>query len=101
MNSTETAKHTPGPWRIDRNNSWPIYVSAESDGEGVAMMDGLLELREANARLIAAAPELLQALEWMQSLFLPSGAYQEKFQDQLSMALEKAEAVIRKAKGEL
>ena len=48
------SKHTPGPWKLDRNSVLiPIapYEWAEAYGG-----------TEANARLIAAAPELLEAL---------------------------------------
>jgi hypothetical protein len=48
-------KHTPGPWV--RNETWGLIVSG--DGEVAALHSG----NEANARLIAAAPELLAALE--------------------------------------
>ena len=51
-------KHTPGPWIKDRN-----IIETES-GEEIARIsyerDGYAQ---ANARLIASAPELLQALE--------------------------------------
>ena len=63
-------EHTPGPWKI----TGPTQVDAVSvwsleDG-AVALLpshDGLvpLERRLANARLIAAAPELLAALKDM------------------------------------
>jgi hypothetical protein len=51
------AKHTPGPWvpvelKIGRKSFW-IAISAE----------GKLRETEGNARLIAAAPDLLEALQ--------------------------------------
>jgi hypothetical protein len=61
-------KHTPGPWEyqdahemaaavlhVDR--CWEVGISAEA--EGLALVPG----NEANARLIAAAPDLLVACE--------------------------------------
>lgn len=57
-------KWTPGPWRVDSDGTHgPVYVS-QSHGErfGVAMMDGALERRRDDAALIAAAPELYEAL---------------------------------------
>jgi hypothetical protein len=50
-------KHTPGPWV--RNETWGLIVSG--DVEVAALHSG----NEANARLIAAAPELLAALKWI------------------------------------
>ena len=55
--------HTPGPWDVqnalgDGPNKW-IYA----DGLYVAEVDGEREEAEANARLIAAAPDLLTALK--------------------------------------
>lgn len=64
-----TAKHTPGPWEIDGE-----YVQ-QADQTGVAICDVMNmdeggdkgwyrgPVTQANARLIAAAPELLEALE--------------------------------------
>jgi ketosteroid isomerase-like protein len=61
--------HTPGPWTVADNNevhcdaktiamvadlNWGQYRDAEDNGEAEF---------EANARLIAAAPELLEALK--------------------------------------
>lgn len=68
---TEQTKHTPGPWSSDwqfivandPNGVHPdIYIAeiSESDDEGRVASD---EQQQANARLIAAAPELLKALE--------------------------------------
>lgn len=60
--------HTPGPWFVNGRESYTKYVEARIGG-------GLLqevaacgpteqqEQQEANARLIAAAPDLLEALE--------------------------------------
>ena len=53
------AEHTPGPWRVRYHKSVPDQVAAVmSDHELICAIYG-----EANARLIAAAPELLAALE--------------------------------------
>lgn len=73
MNET---KHTPGPWRVENHrfkttteSRWTVW----SGSEAIAWTNGTddeseLAQQEANARLIAAAPELLAAcknmLEW-------------------------------------
>lgn len=56
--------HTPGPWTVKRESDrsgWRGIAIANSDGSHVANMIGQLDDRElANARLMAAAPELLK-----------------------------------------
>jgi hypothetical protein len=64
------SKHTPGPWVADdgysathlriRSEDWGTIADVNDPYN--AMPDGELE---ANARLIAAAPELLEAAKWM------------------------------------
>jgi len=56
-----TAKHTAGPWTfiVDPDGKFGVYPS-EPRGKFLAITD-----TEANARLIAAAPEMLEAIvEW-------------------------------------
>ena len=50
--------HTPGPWRVNGASVWSDagYVAELSSPRGP-------DERDANARLVAAAPELLAALE--------------------------------------
>ena len=95
-------KHTPGEWRvgfenagimaqcIERNPGWiPVTGACMSFAFGavVAMVDG-----EANARLIAAAPDLLEAAIEMRDA-LPSsdpGAFRAPYLKMLA-AIAKAE----------
>ena len=49
--------HTPGPWRLQKMRQEGMF----SIGMGTFYATGLIG--EANARLIAAAPDLLEALE--------------------------------------
>ena len=55
-------KHTPGPWALCQANDGRMSIRAGIDGD-----DSVLSLaafqRDADARLIAAAPELLEALQ--------------------------------------
>ncbi len=63
--------HTPGPWRAEfRNHDARIIAEAEHEVAGVWTLrstsgerDQNRDVMVANARLIAAAPELLDALE--------------------------------------
>lgn len=52
------ATHTPGPWDL----TFGEYDAAIHTGGTIAMVDDTMRAWKANARLIAAAPELLAAL---------------------------------------
>lgn len=57
--------HTPGPWRAVRDPSHYDSITDIVDGEGraVAQTIGQRQPMEANACLIAAAPEMYAALK--------------------------------------
>ncbi len=56
------SKHTPGPWDYDRDDLG-IWINSSSYPQPLAKMGtAMLIPHEANARLIAAAPELYEAL---------------------------------------
>ena len=71
------AEHTPGPWTFSTDpEGWSYYIHQAdgapytpeySDVAGVKIGNTVTgerkEIQEANARLIAAAPDLLEALE--------------------------------------
>ena len=58
-----TTQHTPGPWYIDcQNESAAIGYRAIVDNEGYTVCSPS-PMGQANARLIAAAPDLLAALK--------------------------------------
>jgi hypothetical protein len=60
----EISQHTPGPWRIRGGLNGDGTVEAVTNNRGVAWpIDIGTDEGEANARLIAAAPELLAALK--------------------------------------
>jgi hypothetical protein len=56
-----SAKHTPGPWTVDNCNAG-AYRFIKREGECVGYAYGSSAQSEANAKLIAAAPEMAQAL---------------------------------------
>jgi len=73
-----SAQHTPGPWRLDEERddyelsivgkpTWPCNRFGIKGEWNVAKIDDLMEEypgeAKANARLIAAAPDLLDSLE--------------------------------------
>jgi hypothetical protein len=59
------AKHTPGPWILEKGSE--ILAKTKSTVTRICVMphygNGKSSTGEANAHLIAAAPELLEALE--------------------------------------
>ena len=98
------SKHTPGPWIVYefvdgydiRSPEAECWVAMSSDPEAVWGAIG----REEDARLIAAAPELLEALEF----FVAAGGKGRTFYavegELLQDCVDKARAAIAKAKGE-
>lgn len=107
MNATQDkgAQHTPGPWALKYRTPFgggDKYFDGvvDADGreirvEGVTLTSG--PVAQANARLIAAAPELLAALQ----AALPYIKYPRDASDAFVMAhgavLERAHAAIAKA----
>jgi hypothetical protein len=63
MSKTETVGHTPGPWKVDETGE---FVETEQPvnfrGEYWHICDFRRGGNPADARLIAAAPEMLEAL---------------------------------------
>jgi len=96
-------KHTPGTWAATtRQGSWDWLVySADNPNIEVCQMfhDGTEENEtgEANAMLVAAAPDLLAALETIISNIGMGGLYLEG--DAEECGLNKARAAIAKASG--
>ena len=95
-----TTKHTPGPWSFDGRG----INDATEYRERIATLQWPVNLRlsgqrRADGRLIAAAPDLLEALE---SLYHAANSIGEDTCDPVAFAgaLEDARAAIEKAKGE-
>lgn len=89
-------KHTPGPWKIKKDLGGYLDLFGE-DGDKILISKFRLINQEANAALIAAVPELLEALE----LFLPMtkpGAWIER--EALEFIHTTCKVLIAKAKGE-
>lgn len=76
-------KHTPGPWAAKKGVGWYVVRSAHSQDDNFAIAVGSNKTSlvdaptgddaeaKANARLIAAAPELLSACEHAMTLLSP------------------------------
>ncbi|HEX3941609.1 MAG TPA: hypothetical protein VHX11_09025 [Acidobacteriaceae bacterium] len=87
-------KHTPGPWsRYNEERCSNIFLESHCHGSVCKIANNLHA--EANARLIAAAPELLEALER-----LIARAGENLRGGMMWSEITQAKAAIRKAKGE-
>jgi hypothetical protein len=106
--------HTKGPWKAERNASFSYSIQTDYVHDRGHDCNVVREVRcEANAFLISAAPELLDALQAAQQEFLGLSSYLATCDpvtivqnlDAVIASLKakqtKAEAAIRKAKGEL
>ncbi len=101
----EQTKHTPGPWR-SFNDAGPNMQSysqssgvARADGQKVELIcgcfndiDGGKERASANAKVMAAAPELLEAL-----IALTEFAKANGYDSNLLPEMKNARAAIAKA----
>lgn len=96
---------TPGPWEISElivnSNGERTGVFIAKTGGGIVGQSYInctvydLEASLRNARLMAAAPELLNALQVMLNK-----AYKQNWNDQYPDEISKAQAAINKALGE-
>ena len=92
---TTTQQHTAGPWKVvEATVQSEEYVICDCDGFG----DGAAPQIEANARLVAAAPDLLDALEELVERDRAEAA-EAGFTDDEMTWLEDARRAIAKAKG--
>jgi hypothetical protein len=98
-------KHTPGPWNCNRASAAgrEIIVSEVSpvDVAVLSHRDKSQSEINANARLIAAAPDLLEALEWCAetlAVFVADGSAAPE--SVIGKNLTTARAAIAKATGE-
>lgn len=91
------SQHTPGPWRIG-NNGWTVWVAPKRliSVEGRTADEAL-----ANARLIAAAPELLAGLQWAMVWLpkVPLPPYDQELRNIFAENLEHCSRAIAKAEG--
>ena len=88
MSGGATGEYTKGEWKVSKSALGEWYIS--TDGTLIAS-----QVRHFNARLIAAAPDMYEALKWAYNtfdghddLFLPSALI-----TQIQEALAKAEGI--------
>jgi hypothetical protein len=104
-----STKHTPGPWFVGANTNNDGGVSIVSDEARVCVVDAIGKFprgqgwnhqdaaRDANARLIAAAPDMLEALKAISEVGIREihdwQAIAERMQATALAAIAKAEGV--------
>lgn len=81
--ASPAARHTPGPWRFTCNASRIELKTDAMHSYAFSLSD------EANARLIAAAPELLAALEEVWS-FWAGGDCPPELEEKIKLAIASA-----------
>ncbi|NCC61603.1 MAG: hypothetical protein EOM12_11820 [Verrucomicrobiae bacterium] len=98
-------KHTPGPWEARLGMGW--YVMAGGMTSGAMLVTGRSDSEsKANAHLIAAAPEMLEALEKVMEASNLGEVADESDDAWIAWinasrkAVDLAEKAIKKARGE-
>jgi hypothetical protein len=94
-----TQTHTEGPWHIGGNpdSSKTVYC----DTHAIADCYGIYSLQ--NARLIAAAPELLEALQMVEGWlvdYVQTKPHLDNYQEGSQPTLREVSAAIAKTRGE-
>ena len=90
-------KHTPGPWHAHHDHGWLVVESDNGDMYIKIEKGSAATRRIADARLIAAAPDLLAAL---QVLLRNYAAVHDIGDVEMQPAIYQASAAIAKATGE-
>lgn len=98
MTKTKPLPHTPGPWMVGTDtargaSNGRSHVLAQHP-LGPLMLVADCRGHEGNARLIAAAPELVEALERVRHAFYVDGSSKA-----LRAAFEGTKELVAKAKG--
>ena len=97
-----TQTHTPGPWVACPGNARQVYKietnarGNQNDGYEIAALRG--PDKDANARLIAAAPELYAALESL-TQYVDSYRYNSAWAGRPHAIMDAARAAIARATG--
>lgn len=88
------AKHTPGPWELYKHRGYFGIRRVGADPHEADIIDRFMDAAvvetEANAKLIAAAPDLAEALKEFLEKFGP-------YEDWSGAVFEKARAALAKA----
>lgn len=97
MSEVKHTAHTPGPWTISQQQGLRLFIVGNDEALAETLRCAWDDEQFANTRLIAAAPELLAALEHM--VAVSNWATTIQSEEQYDAMIASAEAAIRKAKG--
>ena len=64
--TTARTTWTPGPWRTSGKSSWDNDRISAPDGTTVCRVSGGGPIADANAGILAAAPEMATFLHWLE-----------------------------------
>lgn len=105
-----TTKHTPGPWAVEYATNGPRFYSDElarqnphSVNRPIFALDRDDQQTRDNARLIAAAPELLEGAEYILNMIARlerTNALRELLSGQDLAVMRNTRAAIAKATGD-
>jgi hypothetical protein len=102
------SEYTKGPWKAEYSalvggSGWNVATYAEDEGTdlvaSIRSSEGGYEQNAANAKLIAAAPDLLEALQLLQQAIYNARLLDVKKQFDLCVADSAASKAIAKATG--
>jgi hypothetical protein len=102
------SKHTPAPWRIHEYKALDPFYDVVSESKNIAVIIGTQRFgddariprndeSQANARLIASAPELLEVLKAFVNVC--DSANPMNFINEIGALIEPARQAIAKAEG--
>lgn len=93
------ANYTPAPWRYQENSDAYTHIVRAGDRHLCSFAQDVSGEAEANARLTAAAPELLKACEWLIQ-FAEQFAVEHNEGPTMAACIGQARNAIAKAKGQ-
>lgn len=97
--------HTPGPWKVSHDEHepyWNIDMPMQDGSSGYGFCNAMVYTTEDDARLIAAAPELLDALRQAKTelIDLYEAAYPDDESDNdTTRVIDMVIKVLNKAEG--
>lgn len=95
-----STKHTPGPWlrNVRSQGRYPVIYAGRNTHVAVAQQMATPDETEANIDLIAAAPEILEALMELERIVSAHPSFQNEWTHAASV-IGSARAAIVKATG--